>query len=276
MEVFWLHVLWCLCLSVVLLLALEGQAARLLPRQSRTVSAVPVLLVPILVILANIGSITSFADVSTPADAEMEELEHEDIENDLLDTFLNNLVFRLVQSGAGLSVASPAQAEPDEVLGEVYAFDGAVPFAASSEDNFVNVLRYSVSVGGSVYTLLLPPDALGQIYIDSDGYLWNMGTSSLQGALFTDEWNPLATTGRVLYLGGALGNNFSSNYSNGSPNYVRRYYISNGRVTYDTEYVTVQVLDSSLFPFLASDTLQYVGIILLGGVLLCLWKKSLR
>lgn len=148
-----------------------------------------------------------------------------------------------------------------------------MPFSITDEDSLVNVLRYSVRINGTSYTLLLSPSYINQVYIDEDNYLWNMGTSSINGRLFVGDFNPTATTGYLLYLNPCLGNNFSANYNYGSPNYVRRYYWSNNRLSYDDSYGVVLV-EEAPFTFFQGDTLTYVIIFFIGGILLCLWKKS--
>lgn len=150
-----------------------------------------------------------------------------------------------------------------------------VAYALPYSDDVSNVISYHVTVSGVDYVLYLSPDYVDSLYIDSQKRLWNVGTANISGRLFQGDFDAMATTGRILTLGPCLGNNFSSNRNYGSPNYVRRYYWSGNSLTYDTTYVSVTVRDSR-YPFRVSDTLPYVGIFLLGGCLICLWKRSSR
>lgn len=240
-----------------------------------------------LAVLLSFMTIEAYA--STPSNAvkrsdlEGDELDgsiYDTIENDLLNDLLSSLYLLLsgdtsvlgpAFSGQGLLEATPSDAEFETA---VYGLD-AVPFAAGGSEYMANVISYDVSVGGVDYVLYLSPDYVDQLYIDSAGRLWNVGTSNISGRLFTGSFDATATTGRLLTLGPCLGNNFSSNRNYGSPNYVRRYYWSGNSLNYDTSYVVVQVKQSR-YPFRVSDTLWYVIIFLTGGVLLCLWKRSSR
>lgn len=214
----------------------------------------------------------------------MEGLDEDEYKHMDIDDFSADLLLELLTSRiSGPGYVSPAQEDVQDVPEDVIAFnadtlidedDNPVPLSISDEDALVNVIRYSVTVNGTAYTLLLSPAYINQIYIDDDGYLWNMGTSSINGRLFTGSFNPTETSGYLLYLNPCLGNNFSSNYNYGSPNYVRRYYWSSGSLRYTDTYGVVHVDDPQSFSFFQGDTLTYVIIFLLGGLLLCLWKKS--
>lgn len=155
----------------------------------------------------------------------------------------------------------------------VYSLDSSVQSRAVSETDLVNCCRFDVSINGDPYILLLPVDFEGSIMVDSDGYLWNMSGSTISGRLFNDSFDPTAETGLILYLGPCLGNNFSANSSYGSPNYIREYYWSSGRLTYDTTYVVVETVDT-YWLFNTQDILKYISIFLVGCCLICLWKRS--
>lgn len=214
-------------------------------------------------------------------DDTIEELEEHGIDTNQLSLVYDYFIQRFFDDFVGPG-ANPGLAENEDEDMEIpvlvesdISLDSPVPFAIDSTDSISNALRYRVRISGRDYVLLLSPDYINQVFIDSDGYLWNMGTSNIQGRLFEGSFNPTASTGTLLYLGPCLGNNFSANYNYGSPNYMRRYYWSSGRLTYSDTYVTVQVEESG-FSFRSGDILTYVIIILLGGMLLCLWKKSVR
>lgn len=204
---------------------------------------------------------------------EQNEYDDMDMEDFTVASLLELLASYVVGPGVDTD-AIPNQVQPFE---NDFALDSGeeifMPLSISNEDNLVNVLRYSVRINGTSYTLLLSPSYVNQLFIDDDGYLWNMGTSSINGRLFIGEFNPTSTTGYLLYLNPCLGNNFSSNYNYGSPNYVRRYYWSSNRLTYDDTYGVVLVEDAP-FTFFQGDTLTYVIIFLIGGVVLCLLRKS--
>lgn len=148
-------------------------------------------------------------------------------------------------------------------------------YALTYSDDVSNVIAYDVTVNGGDYVLYLPPDYVDNLYIDSQGRLWNVGINNVTGRLFTGNFDATATSGYVVTLGPCLGNNFSSNRNYGSPNYMRRYYWSGNSLTYDTTYITIRV-NKSRYPFRVSDTLGYIIIFLLGGGLICLWKRSVR
>ena len=250
-------------------------------------------------IIATDGFITVYASPATPGNADyseqelvedlppdgyedetIEKLEGLDVDVDTLSAVYDYFMERISSDFTGPGVdRQTSEDENLEVLGDIQKYvpsDDSVPFAVGADDSVVNALRYRVLISGRSYVLLLPPEYVDQIYIDSQGLLWNVGTNTIQGRLFEDSFDPLADTGKLLYLSPCLGNNFSHNRENGSPNYIRNYYWSSyDRLTYDTTYVTVEVEESG-FSFRSGDILTYVIIILLGGMLLCLWKKSVR
>lgn len=155
----------------------------------------------------------------------------------------------------------------------IVALNYAVSPRAITESDLVNCVRYDVVIDREQYVLLLPSDYESDVMVDSDGYLWNMSTANIQGRLFSGSFDPTADTGMLLYLGPCLGNNFNNNNRYGSPNYIRDYYWSGNSLTYDTEYVVVEVVDT-FWLFKSSDMLAYVIIFLVGSCLVCLWKRS--
>lgn len=211
--------------------------------------------------------------------------EIEDGEVDFTDFTADDLLELLLGFVTGPG-AAPSQDIPDgDIPEDVIPFEGieafsdgedAASLAISDEDGIVNALRYSVRFNGTDYVLLLPANYVDQVYIDENGYLWNMGTSTISGRLFVGAFNPTATSGDLLYLNPCLGNNFSANNNYGSPNYRRHYYWSSGSLRSTDTYGVVAVIEEPGYPFIQGETLTYIVIILLGGMLLCLWKKSVR
>ena len=147
--------------------------------------------------------------------------------------------------------------------------------SVSVSDDYVNVLRYDVSISGRDYTLLFPPEYADSLYVDSQGRLFNVSASTIQGRLVDGDFNPYAQTGKLVYFTPCLGNNFYSIREYGSPNYVREYYWSAGRLQYRDTYVNIQV-NQYHHIFKVSDTLTYIVVVLMGGCLICLWRKSSR
>lgn len=207
-----------------------------------------------------------------------DESKHMDIDDFGADTLLELFTSRI--SGPGY--VRP-EADPVETPDDIQSFNAAefldadadaAPLSIQSQDAIVNSICYNIIFNGSAYTLLLPSSYLNQIYVDEQGYLWNMGTSTIQGRAFNDSFNPTADTGYLLYLNPCLGNNFSANHHYGSPNYLRRYYWSSGSLRSSDTYGVVLVENPESFSFFQGDTLTYVIIFILGGMLICLWRKS--
>lgn len=146
-------------------------------------------------------------------------------------------------------------------------------FAAPRSQDFVNVLRYNVRINSTDYTLLLPIQSNNSIWVDNDGFIYNVGTSTISGKLYTgDTFNPNVDNGLMLYLNPVLSNNYSSIRNNRSNNYMRRYYWerynsynNDYRLTYTDTYVHVKVL-SNPYTFATTDTLTFILIILLGFI----------
>ena len=117
-------------------------------------------------------------------------------------------------------------------------FNDAISLAASSEDRYVNVLRYDVIVDGHTF-------------------------------------NPYAETGTLVYLTPCLGNNFSYIRSNGSPNYFREYYWNGSRYQYTDTYCEI-VVEKAYYPFTMSDMPYLILIFLVGGGVLICWLNRFR
>lgn len=202
---------------------------------------------------------------------------------DYLYEYFKGKVISDVASSSDALAAPQAQVESTEPdpFGAVdsgeYLLDDALPLSVESQTDFVNSIRYDCTLAGRSATLLFPSGSESYLFIDSQDRLWNMSNNTIQGVVIYDSlWNPAADEGTLVYLTPCLGNNFSANHKGQSPNYIRRYYWDyNDRLTYDTSYVIISVTDSP-FPFVVDDIPLYVIILLIGGVLLCLLKKSLR
>lgn len=195
---------------------------------------------------------------------------------DYLYEYFKLKVLNDVPATASEAQSALLDSETGEVEGEIFPLsDTSVSMLSLSDDNFVNCVRFDGSIGGSDCTLLFPAEYESAFYVDGNNQLWNMTNSTVQGVVLYDSFSPTSYQGYLIYLTPCLGNNFSTNYNYGSPNYIRHYYVSSGRVTYDTEYVTVTISDSP-FIFRSGDILQYILILIGGAMLLCLWKKSVR
>lgn len=222
---------------------------------------------------------------SSFVEEDLEDLEEEAESYDA--DFQSDVITRLDDIAKGVNVlASPSDAEapPDpEDYDEpvlVTDFTAPTPLVSASQEDFVNVLRFDVLVNGRDYILLFPPAYSDQLYVDSAGNLWNMGTNQVQGLVITnDTFDPYQDNGTLVYLAPCLGNNFSENHEHGSPNTFRRYYWTNynygERLTYDETYVRIEVTDVH-HPFLVGDTLMYILIFLVGGGVLICWLNRFR
>lgn len=166
----------------------------------------------------------------------------------------------------------PQSPVPESVI----AFADAGEEYALSADSFVNVLRFDAVISDVEYILLFSPDYQDDLMVDSAGNLWNVSTSQITGRAFTGGLDPYADTGTLVYLAPCLGNNFTINHNYNSPNWLRRYsWSSSDRLTYTDTYVRIQVT-KSYHGFYVHDTNLYIIMLLVGGCLLCLWKKSVR
>lgn len=161
----------------------------------------------------------------------------------------------------------------------VYADDvDSVPLAELSADAYANSVRYDIQFNHRDYILLFNPEDIDSLYIDSQNRLWNMSGSTITGRVVDEVFNPLQDEGIIFYLEPCLGNNFSAIHDGESPNYMRSYYWSGGtydRLQYTTTYGTITVT-SHVYPFYESQVLQYVIILLLGGVFITLCLRNYR
>ena len=128
---------------------------------------------------------------------DMEDVLNGDV--DFSDFTADDLLELLFSAVTGPGVAASQEAPDGGIPEHIYAFEGVeayagdgdpAPLAVSDQDGIVNALRYSVRFNGTAYTLLLPASYIDQVYIDGNGYLWNMGTSTISGRLFVGTFFP--------------------------------------------------------------------------------------
>ena len=143
---------------------------------------------------------------------------------------------------------------------------------------YTNCLRYNVTISNVNYDLLFPAQYENFVYVDSNGYLWNVGASTIQGLLVeNNNLNPTADNGKILYLNSIFNNNFETSRNYGSINFLRKYswkwerYRGN-YLDYSDTYVKVKV-NKYYYPFSVSNTLMYIVIFMLGGVLFICWLR---
>lgn len=143
---------------------------------------------------------------------------------------------------------------------------------------YTNCLRYNVTISNVNYDLLFPAQYENFVYVDSNGYLWNVGSVTIQGLLVeNNNLDPTADNGKILYLNSIFNNNFEISRNYGSINFLRRYSWKWERyrgtyLDYSDTYVKVKV-NKYYYPFSVSNTLMYIIIFMLGGVFLLCWLK---
>lgn len=136
-----------------------------------------------------------------------------------------------------------------------------------------NVIVYRGNFNGQEHLLFLPYEFYDKVSI-IDGYLYNLSNSNIYGRFdIVDGTSYLVDD---YYLTPILGSP-SSVYTYGSYNYSRDYYISNGRVSYNTVYGNFEVLEvvhtRSVNNIYKTHLDLLVLILLLGVIILCYWKK---
>lgn len=192
-----------------------------------------------------------------------------DIDSDIYDDDLEPL-----PSSYGPLEDSEVYIRGSEYAESVTAYS-PVQMAAEGQTDYINCLRLDCVIDGDDCTLLLSPEHIDKIFIDDQNRLWNMSTSTIQGRLVDPQFNPYQTEGKLVYLTNCLGNNFSTINSYGSPNYVREYYWSSSRLTYDDTYCEIIVTDYH-YPFFASDMWNYAILFALFGGVLLSWLRNWR
>lgn len=262
-------------------------------------------------------SLEAFAKTATPSEAvrvpvaSASDAEHnmdDDSYLEFLEDYLNEtddittmeLYDLLLGSLSGPAVASNSEALEDiktsvdniqsyliPDIGEFEGSDAALASLPEDLDTLVlggdftlnrNVLIYEGVWNGSSARLVLPSSVEGSLFVDTDGALYNVGVSSVTGRIFYDDFNPLDYRINYFTLSPCLGNNASILYNGDSPSFNRRYYQSNGRLTYTDTYGLFYVSDTV---HTVSDDRSYfaniyllVMIFLEGVMILCFWNKS--
>ena len=212
--------------------------------------------------------------ISTNSNAYQEVLDHVDVYTDSDTIDLDDYI---VSSGPGSF--GPMAVQTDLLLGSEYAESvtafNPIQMAAEGQTDYINSIRLDCIIDGDACTLLLPPEHIDKIFIDDQNRLWNMSTSTISGRIVDDQFNPYQTEGKLVYLTACLGNNFSSINNYGSPNYVREYYWSSSRLTYDDTYCEI-IVDQYHYPFFASDMWNYAMLFALFGGVLIAWLSNWR
>lgn len=136
-----------------------------------------------------------------------------------------------------------------------------------------NVIVYRGIFNGSEHLLFLPYEFYDKVSI-IDGYLYNLSNSNIFGRFDVVDGSSYLVDD--YYLTPILGSP-SSVYTYGSYNYSRDYYLSNGRISYNTVYGNFEVLEvvhtRSVNNVYKTHLDLLVLIVLLGVMLLCYWKK---
>lgn len=169
----------------------------------------------------------------------------------------------------------PAQDDDLDQGETITFFNDAISLAASSEDRYVNVLRYDVVVDGHSYICCFSPEYIDSLYVDAQKRLWNVSTNVIQGRVVDATFDPYAETGILVYLTPCLGNNFSHIRNYGSPNYLRKYYWNGTRYQYTDTYCEI-VVEKAYYPFSMSDMPYLILIFLVGGGVLICWLNRFR
>ena len=219
--------------------------------------------------------------LASPSLADLGELDRDDLEalEELTDRDFIDLFFDYMNSMGGpaendMETEDASQDEPEDIIPLVRTLSRSV---VGSED-FVNAVRFDVTIGGDDLTLLFPASDYGAFYVDSAGNLWNISDSVVQGLVVDGSFDPYQDEGKLIYLEPCLGNNFHDNHDGGSPNYIRNYYWTSGsydRLTYTTQYVEILV-DKVYYPVRTEDILQYVLIFILGSGVIVLWLSKFK
>lgn len=220
--------------------------------------------------------------VASPSMADLGELDDEDLEalevltdRDFIDIFYDYM--NSLTGGPQNAALESEEANLDEPA-DVIPYDGPMEMAFADTDDFVNTVRFDVTVSGTFYTLLFPSSDYGAFFVDETGNLWNVSDSVVTGLVVDGDFNPYSDEGTLVYLQPCLGNNFSDNHEGGSPNTFRRYYWTGGsydRLTYTEEFVHILVTDT-YYPARTEDILDYALLFLVGGGVLICWSNRFK
>lgn len=246
--------------------------------------------------------LSAFFIVNVKADEISAEIPEVGIDEDFeVSYFDNDVLTELMKINEKLDLltATPSEVLEDEVLEseevEEEETHEVIPYV-EEEDNgrsdfrsvsrttnpayrtYTNCIRYNISINNTDYDLLFPSSYENFIYVDSNKYLWNVGDRTIQGLLVENNTlNPTADNGKILYMNSIFNNNFETVRNYGSLNFLRKYtwkwerYRGN-YLDYSDTYVKVKV-NKYYYPFSVSNTLMYIVVFMLGGVLFICWLK---
>lgn len=168
--------------------------------------------------------------------------------------------------------------EPVMVEAALDMLDMPMAFSASPvlDTPDVNCVWYHVLISGQEYDLCFPKEDADMLWVSDSGYLYNVGNKDVIGRVFDGDVIPPTRAYKLVQLGSILRDNMNNLRSYGSYAMLQDFYFdSAGRKKYDLRFVHIQVLDVTN-TYHTSNYLMYVIVFLLGGVLLCLLKKSSR
>ena len=229
-----------------------------------------------------------YAAVATPSSLDQLADDLDDLE-DLSDMEVQDLLFDyLVSVLGGPGLATPAELPPASDTLDAVQEDSpvvtmlapALEVALSDEVDApdVNVVWYDCTISGQEYQVAFPKQYASSLWVSDAGYLYNVSGSDVTGRVFDED--PGTDDEFTLLILSSLFNTGSMTdlHEYGSLAELRSYYWDNtsyDRLRYTSSWVHVQV-DHVSETLDTSQYAEYVIIFLLGGVLICLWRKSLR
>jgi hypothetical protein len=229
----------------------------------------------------------AYASVATPADADLSVHDDNDHLYDLTeDEYVSNSELYAVVAEIRDLLSGPLLASPSDAAFEME--DTEVLSLIADSDSYAvgnlpdrNVVVYDGVFGGQSCKLVFPLSLQASLWIDDSGYLFNVGSGNLVGRLFyTDQFDSSDYEYNLFTLRSVLTNTSSDIYRYGFPSYRTRYYRSSSSSSLANEniYGLYQVTDVTVYESDSFDYKMYcimlVTIFLIGGVWLCLWKRS--
>lgn len=221
--------------------------------------------------------------IASDSDAEIDLEEFEDEED--METFDESVLVPYLEDIGGLVADIHSQIVPSEVFDSgqysVMSIDDDEMSAFALSDDFGidnNVIIYEGTWGGTSYRAVFPAQYEQYLIVTDEGYLYNLSGSAVTGRLFQDEVDYLEYEYSSLVLNSVLGNVSSTIYNYGYPSYVRRYYVSNNRITNTDTYglfrVDNVVRTDSSDPNRINNNYLLILMMIGGMQLLCFMKKS--
>lgn len=205
-----------------------------------------------------------------------EEGENDGTVDDLQDVSEDILANEILPQEAPLSEI-PSFYDAGDIPMVSYAADAA---AVSSDFNPSSCLQYQATIAGYSGVLMIPTSYKESVYIDDNGVLWNVGSSSIVGRLLLSRsMNSGDYKQYIVTVQSCLTNTASSVYRNGSLSYVTRYYLSGTSISNSAYYGDVVVSDdmstySKDASFQTNLYLLIIIFVLLGGGMICFSKHS--